>query len=141
MLSVCLLAGGCLSDAQARRVLRTDDPRSQTAMLARIAREGRASLTGDLIRLLEAEDQGVRFMAAAALHKLTDIDRGFHFAEGNKRKAIVAEWRRWYETETGHPVPDWEPESLPLEEDEEADDDSPGEPEGEETEESKETAG
>jgi len=130
-LAACVLAGGCLSDDQARRVLRKDEPRAQAAMLARIAREGRASLTGDLIRLLEAEDQGVRFMAAAALHKLTDIDRGFHFARGEKRQAVLTEWHQWYEAETGHPVPDWQPESLPEEDGGEAEAQPPEQRQGE----------
>ncbi|MEA3367910.1 MAG: hypothetical protein U9R68_07335, partial [Planctomycetota bacterium] len=79
------------------------------------SREGKGSLAGELIRLLEAEDEGVRFMAAASLHKLTGIDRRFHFAEGEKRQAIVAEWHRWYEAETGEPVPELKPEE-PAEE-------------------------
>jgi len=106
----CVVAGGCLSEQAARTALRKDDPRHQTAVIARITREGKASMTGELIRLLDAEDEGVRFMAATSLHKLTGIDRGFHFAEGEKRKAIVAEWHRWYEAETGQPVPELEPE-------------------------------
>jgi len=114
-LAVCVLVVGCLSDEEAVKVLRKDQPRQQAAMMARIAREGKVSLAGELIRLLEAEDEGVRFMAAASLHRLTGIDRGFHFAKGEKRRAIVAEWRRWYETETGKPAPELKPEE-PAEE-------------------------
>jgi len=114
-LAVCVLVVGCLSDEEAVKCLRKDHPRQQAAMMARIAREGKGSLAGELIRLLEDEDEGVRFMAAASLHKLTGIDRGFHFAEAEKRQAIVAEWHRWYEAETGEPVPELK-QDAPAEE-------------------------
>ncbi len=110
MLAASALVGGCLSEEAARRTLRKDDPRKQAAMIARIARENKTSMTGELIRLLDAEDEGVRFMAAVALHKVTGIDRGIHFAEGEPRKTLVAEWHRWYEAETGEPVPEAPPE-------------------------------
>ncbi|MFO8012608.1 MAG: hypothetical protein R6X20_04790, partial [Phycisphaerae bacterium] len=108
--AACALAGGCLSEEAARRTLRKDDPRMQAAMIARIAREKKTSMTDDLIRLLDSEDEGVRFMAATALHRVTGIDRGFHFADEDERKAIIEAWHRWYEDETGHPVPELEPE-------------------------------
>mgnify|MGYP006292842071 CR=1 FL=1 len=126
MMVACALGGGCLSEEEARRSLRKDDPRNQAAMIARIARENKTSMTGDLIRLLDAEDEGVRFMAAAALHKVTGIDRGIHFAEGEKRKAVVAEWHRWYETETGDPVPELPPE--PADDEKATDEDAEGRP-------------
>jgi len=139
-MTACLLAGGCLSDEAARTALRKDDPRHQTAMMARITREGKTSMTGDLIRILEAEDEGVRFMAAASLHRLTGIDRGIHFAEGEKRDAILAEWRRWYEAETGEPVPEWEVEPPHQEDAGEAEAEPAGDAEADDAE-TKETAG
>jgi hypothetical protein len=125
-LAVCVLAGGCLSEKEAVKVLRKDHPRRQTAMIARIAREGKPSMAGELIRLLDAEDEGVRFMAAAGLHKLTDIDRGIHFTEGEERRAIIQQWRRWYEDKFGEPMPEAAPEPPPEEEDEGTADEEPG---------------
>jgi len=124
VLATAALAAGCVSDAAARRALRTDYPREQTAMIARVARENKASMNGDLIRLLEAEDEGVRFMAAVALHKVTGIDRGIQFAEGEKRQAIVAEWHAWYKAETGESVPDFQLEAPPPGEDTDEDTDA-----------------
>jgi hypothetical protein len=110
LMAACALGSGCLTEEAARRTLRKDHPRMQTAMIARIAREKKTSMTGDLIRLLESEDEGVRFMAAAALHRVTGIDRGFHFADEEERKAIIEAWHGWYEDETGNPVPELEQE-------------------------------
>jgi len=109
VVGVCVLAAGCVSRQEMVNRLRSDNPRSQTAAIARVVRQRDASLAGELVRLLESEDEGVRFMAAAGLHRLTGIDRGFHFAGPERRQAIIAEWRRWWETESGEPAPEVKP--------------------------------
>jgi len=102
--SLSVVAGGCLDRETAVKRLRDDNPRVQTATIARIVRERDATLAGELIDLLESEDEGVRFMAAAALHKLTGTNRGFHFATPEERKKIVAAWRAWWSA-AGGPAP------------------------------------
>ena len=114
-LAMGVWALGCSPREAMLRQLRSDSPRTQTAAIARIAREGDASMAGYLIRLLESEDESVRFMAAAALHRLTGIDRGFHFADADRRRAIVAEWHRWWEETAGEPVPTLEPATASAE--------------------------
>jgi len=71
---------------------------------------------------------------------LTGIDRGIHFAEGEKRDAILAEWRRWYEAETGEPVPEWEVEPPHQEDAGKAEAEPAGDAEADDAE-TKETAG
>jgi len=105
-IGVCLLGPGCISKAKLESQLRQDNPRQQTAAIAQIVRRGDGSMVGNLIRLLDSDDEGVRFMAATALHQLTGVDRGFHFAGPEKRQVIVAEWHDWYKTETGNDVPE-----------------------------------
>ena len=96
-----ILVAGCVGDREAVvRRLREDDPRTQVATIAQVARSGDRTMAGELINLLESEDEGVRFMAASALHKLTGKDLGFHFANTPAERArIVAEWRAWWEEE------------------------------------------
>jgi len=98
---VGILVAGCVGDREAVvRRLREDDPRTQVATIAQVARSGDRTMAGELINLLESEDEGVRFMAASALHKLTGKDLGFHFANTPAERArIVAEWRAWWEDE------------------------------------------
>jgi len=98
-------AAGCLDREAAIKQLRTDDPRAQAATIARIVRANDATLAGELIELLESEDEGVRFMAATGLHKLTGTDRGFHFATPEERKKIIAGWRAWWSAAAGGPTP------------------------------------
>ena len=97
-------AAGCMDHKAAVKQLRTDDPRAQAATIARIVRANDATLAGELIELLESEDEGVRFMAATGLHKLTGTDRGFHFATPEEREKIVAGWRAWWSA-AGGPMP------------------------------------
>ncbi len=53
-----------------------------------------------LIDLLEAEDDGVRWCAAAGLQRLTDKDFGFHRATTDQERAdVVARWRAWWAEE------------------------------------------
>ncbi len=104
-LVLSVLAAGCLDREAAVKQLRTDDPRAQAATIARIVRENDATLAGELIELLESEDEGVRFMAATGLHKLTGTDRGFHFATPEERKKIIAGWRAWWSAAAGGPAP------------------------------------
>jgi len=96
-----ILVAGCVGDREAVvRQLREDGPRTQVAAIARVARSGDRTMAGELVNLLESEDEGVRFMAASALHKLTGKDLGFHFANTPAERArIVAEWRAWWEDE------------------------------------------
>jgi hypothetical protein len=105
-LAVSILAAGCVRHDAAVKQLRADNPRMQTAMIARIVQANDATLAGELIELLESEDEGVRFMAATALHKLTATDRGFHFASPEERKKIVAAWRAWWSAAAGGSTPD-----------------------------------
>ena len=104
-LVLSVLATGCLDREAAVKRLQTGDPRIQATTIARIVRENDATMAGELIDLLESEDEGVRFMAATGLHKLTGTDRGFHFAKEEKRKQIVAEWRSWWQAAGGGPAP------------------------------------
>jgi hypothetical protein len=96
-----ILVAGCVGDREAVvRRLREDDPRTQVATIAQVVRAGDRTFVPELIDLLESEDEGVRFMAASALHKLTGKDLGFHFANTPAERArIVAEWRTWWEDE------------------------------------------
>ena len=96
------LAGGCALGREATlQRLRTDNPRVQTEAIADVVRDNDRSMTGELIDLLESQDEGVRFMAAAGLRRLTGKDLGFQRADAEKRKAIVAEYRAWWAQEGG----------------------------------------
>ncbi len=97
---LAVFALGCGREATLRQ-LRDDNPRVQTSAIARVAREGDRSMTGELIRLLDSDDEAVRFMAASALHKMTGRETNFHFAKPEERQRIVAEWRQWWEKESG----------------------------------------
>jgi len=117
--ALCLLTAACLPREESVRRLREDNPREQAAAIARVIRQGDRSMTDELIRLLGSDDEGVRFMAATALHKLTGIDRGFHFAGPERRSEIIAQWKAWWEAENGQPFPPdpepAEPEQTPTE--------------------------
>lgn len=104
--AVSVLAVGCLSREVAVQRLHDDNPRVQAATIARVVREGDRSMAGDLIDLLESDDEGVRFMAAAGLHRLTGRQTNFHFAKEAERQRIIAEWRQWWEAEGGCPATD-----------------------------------
>jgi len=104
-LVLSVLAAGCLDREAAVKRLQADHPRVQSDTIAAVANARDRSMIGELINLLESEDEGVRFMAATGLHKLTGTDRGFHFANQEKRKQIVAEWRSWWQAAGGGPAP------------------------------------
>jgi hypothetical protein len=95
------LAAGCgPSREETLKQLRTDDPRVQTDTIARVALAGDKSMAGELINLLDSEDEGVRFMAAVGLHRLTGKGSGIIFiTEPGKRAACVREWREWWQAE------------------------------------------
>ena len=94
------LAGGCAYDHQAIVArLEANDPRDQAAAMAEAVRAADKATIPVLIELLESEDEGVRFMAAAALRRFTGDDKGFQFAKESDRPQIVAQWRRWWEVE------------------------------------------
>jgi len=96
-----ILVAGCVGDREAVvRRLREDNPRTQVDTIYQVVRAGDRTMVPELFALLESEDEGVRFMAASALHKLTGKDLGFHFANTPaKRARIVGEWRAWWEEE------------------------------------------
>jgi len=103
--ALCLLTAACTPHEETVRRLREDNPREQAATIAQVVRQGDRSMTDEMIRLLGSDDEGVRFMAATALHRLTGIDRGFHFAGPDRRTEIIAEWKAWWEAENGKPFP------------------------------------
>jgi HEAT repeat protein len=90
------LAAGCASRERTLERLRTDNPRVQAATIAEVARAGDPSMVPELINLLDAQDEGVRFMAAAGLHRLTGQNFGCQFAKPGERQALVAKWRQWW---------------------------------------------
>ena len=94
---------GCGPSRQATLArLRADNPRDQVAAIAQVVRARDKTMAGELINLLESEDEGVRFMAASALHQLTGKDFGFHFAtKPQERAAAVQKWRQWWQSD-GH---------------------------------------
>jgi len=95
------MAGCAPGREETIRRLRTDNPRVQVATIAQVVRAGDRTMAGELINLLESEDEGVRFVAASALHRLTGKDLGFHFARTEEERArIVSEWRTWWEKES-----------------------------------------
>jgi hypothetical protein len=80
--------------------LRADNPRVQAATIAQAVRSGDKTLAGELIGLLDAQDEGVRFMALAGLHRLTDKNFGPVFTEDvEKHAAAVRAWRQWWDRE------------------------------------------
>jgi HEAT repeat protein len=94
------LSAGCLYDHQAIVArLEANDPRDQASAMAEAVRAGDKATIPVLIELLESEDEGVRFMSAAALRRFTGDDKGFQFAKESDRPRIVAQWRRWWEAE------------------------------------------
>jgi hypothetical protein len=92
-------AGGCYSHDAALARLREDNPRGQTATIAEVVRARDTAMAGELIDLLDSRDEGVRFMAAAGLHRLTGRNFGECFAGGDERKAVIARWRQWWEAQ------------------------------------------
>jgi len=103
-----LLLAGCVPDRETmQRRLREDNPRMQTATIAQVVRAGDRTLVPELINLLESEDEGVRFVAAAALHKLTGQNFGFHFATtAEERQQIIGRWRTWWEAQGESAAPE-----------------------------------
>jgi hypothetical protein len=94
------LAAGCAYDHKAIVArLEANDPRDQAAAMAEAVRAGDKATIPVLIGLLESEDEGVRFMSAAALRRFTGDDKGFQFAKESDRPQIVARWQRWWEAE------------------------------------------
>lgn len=95
-----LAAAGCAYDHQAAVArLRENNPRVQTAAIGDVVAAGDRAMIPELINLLESEDEGVRFMAAAALRRMTGQDFGFQFAKQGERGPIIAKWRRWWEAQ------------------------------------------
>lgn len=103
------LTAGCMGREATLQRLREDNPRVQTAAIARVVREGDHSMTGELIKLLDSEDEGVRFMAASGLHQLTGRTTRYHFAKPEERQRLIAEWRQWWEQESGESLTPSEP--------------------------------
>jgi HEAT repeat protein len=99
LLALSALAAGCTSREVTLQRLRTDNPRVQAATIAQVARAGDRSMVPELIDLLDAQDEGVRFMAAAGLHQVTGQDFGSHFARRDERQAVIDKWRQWWEAQ------------------------------------------
>ena len=102
--SVVLLAAltaGCLSGRQETLTrLRTDNPRVQTWAIDDVIRSGDKTLVVELIRLLDSDDEAVRFMAAAGLHRLTGHDvKSRGTARPEQRAKSIEEWGQWWEAE------------------------------------------
>ncbi len=97
-----LAAAGCAYDHSAALArLRADNPRQQTAAIHEAVAADDRAMIPELFNLLESEDEGVRFVASAALHRMTGQDFGFQFAKERDRGAIIAKWRRWWEAQSG----------------------------------------
>lgn len=93
---------GCVYDRKGALVrLREDNPRVQTSAIHEVEAAGDRTMIPELLDLLGSEDEGVRFMAAAALHQMTGQDFGFQFAKEADRPRVIAKWRRWWEAEAG----------------------------------------
>jgi hypothetical protein len=99
--AVTALAAGCTDRAALRRELRNPtDPAAQVTAVARVVETRDPALFGELISLLGSHDEGVRFAAAAALHRLTGRYTDFHFARDETERLRIREaWRRWWLTE------------------------------------------
>jgi len=97
-----LAAAGCAYDHHAALGrLRANNPREQTAAIGEVVAADDRAMIPKLFDLLKSEDEGVRFMASAALHRMTGQDFGFQFAKEGERGAIIAKWRRWWEAQGG----------------------------------------
>jgi len=107
LLAAAIALTGCMPDRETTlRRLREDNPRVQSATIAQVVRAGDRTMTPELITLLESEDEGVRFFAASALHKLTGRDFGFHRARtAAERQRIIGQWRAWWQSEGGAGAP------------------------------------
>jgi hypothetical protein len=92
-----VLAAGCMTREARLEQLRTDDPRVQVAAIAETVRAGDRSMVPEFINLLDAKDEGVRFMAATGLHQLTGQDFGCHFAKAEEREDVIIAWRQWWD--------------------------------------------
>jgi hypothetical protein len=101
VLAAAVALAGCQPDRETMlRRLHEDNPRVQVETIARVVNAGDRTMTPELFRLLESEDEGVRFAAAAGLHTLTGRDFGFHRARtADERRRIIGQWRAWWEAE------------------------------------------
>lgn len=97
-----LAAAGCAYNHHAALArLQANNPREQTAAIGEVVAAGDRAMIPELFNLLESEDEGVRFMASAALRRMTGQDFGFQFAKEGERGPIIASWRRWWEAQGG----------------------------------------
>jgi len=96
---LAVLAAGCTTHEARLEQLRTDDPRAQAAAIAETVRAGDRSMVPELIDLLDAQDEGVRFMAAAALHQLTGQNFGCHFARPEDQEDVITAWHQWWDAQ------------------------------------------
>ena len=94
-MALAALVAGCMTREARLEQLRTDDPRVQVAAIAETVRAGDRSMVPELINLLDAKDEGVRFMAAAGLHRLTGQDFNCRSDKPEDRQAFIAKWRKW----------------------------------------------
>ena len=69
------------------------------------AREGDRSAIGELIELLDSDDQAVRLMAIDALQRLTGQTYGFrHYDSMMQRRESIARWVQAYESGSIQPM-------------------------------------
>jgi len=92
-----VLAAGCTTREVRLEQLRTDNPRVQVAAIAETVRAGDRSMVPELIDLLDAQDEGVSFMAAVGLHQLTGQDFDRRLTKAEDRAAVIAKWRQWWD--------------------------------------------
>jgi hypothetical protein len=92
-----VLAAGCTAREVRLEQLRTDNPRVQVAAIAETVRAGDRSMVPELINLLDAQDEGVSFMAAVGLHQLTGQDFDRRLTKAEDRAAVIAKWRQWWD--------------------------------------------
>lgn len=94
------MSGCAVGRASLAKRLHAESPRVQVEAIAEVVRTGDRTHVPDLIDLLESGDEGVRFTAAAALHRLTGQDFGTQFARTDEERAIgVARWRQWWQAQ------------------------------------------
>jgi len=100
---LAVLAAGCTTREARLEQLHADNPAVQSAAIAGTVRAGDRSMVPELIDLLDAQDEGVRFMAATALHELTGQDFGCHFATAEERQDVMIAWHQWWEGHKNRP--------------------------------------
>lgn len=93
-LLVATLATGCAAGRENLcRRLYAENPRVQVAAIAEVIRTGDRQMAGMLVPLLDSDDEGVRFVAAAGVHRLAGDCLDFCYPALGKRRAALARLR------------------------------------------------